>query len=149
MRFSDGTAGYPRGGPYIEGMRETTARSEETVRTRALALWLLLFSIFTHALVPIGSPLQRANGSAFSAFTSEVSLSPDRKAQARQQRQLQDAGGEGSDGGDPSGDDLARAAPAALAPQLAQQSRFAAAPAAEPAAEGGAAAFDARGPPLA
>ena len=43
-----------------------------------MAFWLLLASILAHALLPVGSPLARTSGSAFSATTAEVALSPSR-----------------------------------------------------------------------
>jgi len=47
-------------------------------RTFLLALTLLL-TILGHALVPIGSPLARTTGSAFSASTADVSLGAARR----------------------------------------------------------------------
>lgn len=44
-----------------------------------MAFWLLLASILAHALLPVGSPLARTSGSAFSATTAEVALSPSRE----------------------------------------------------------------------
>lgn len=40
------------------------------------ALWLILAAIFAHALLPVGSPMARTLGSAFSATTLDVSLAP-------------------------------------------------------------------------
>lgn len=39
-------------------------------------LWLLVATIAVHALLPIGSPLLRTNGSPFSAATVDVSTAP-------------------------------------------------------------------------
>lgn len=50
-------------------------------RTRILSAWLLLLSILVHALVPVGSPLVRGWGSAFSAGTVDVSLAGSRKSE--------------------------------------------------------------------
>ncbi len=47
-----------------------------------LAAWLLLLTVLTHALLPLGAPWTRTSGSAFSASTVEVSTAP---ARARQQ----------------------------------------------------------------
>lgn len=54
-----------------------TARVAQRRRPLA-ALWLVLAAIFAHALLPVGSPLARASGSAFSATTPDVSLAPAR-----------------------------------------------------------------------
>lgn len=43
-----------------------------------LALWLLLATALGHGLIPIGSPLAKHSGSAFSAATFEVALSASR-----------------------------------------------------------------------
>ncbi|QAY76039.1 hypothetical protein [Sphingosinicella sp. BN140058] len=43
-----------------------------------MAFWLLLASILAHALLPVGSPLARTSGSAFSASTADVSLGASR-----------------------------------------------------------------------
>ena len=48
-----------------------------------LSLWLLLATALGHALIPVGSPLAKRSGSAFSAATFEVALSgsrPDARA---------------------------------------------------------------------
>lgn len=41
--------------------------------------WLTAATILAHALVPIGSPLARAAGSAFSASTTDVAVKPGKK----------------------------------------------------------------------
>lgn len=43
-----------------------------------LSLWLLLATALGHALIPVGSPLAKRSGSAFSAATFEVALSASR-----------------------------------------------------------------------
>lgn len=52
------------------------------IGARLLATWLLLTAIVGHAVLPVGSPLQRASGSAFSAGTVEVTTLPGRKQRA-------------------------------------------------------------------
>ena len=44
-----------------------------------ICLWLSIATVFTHAVLPVGSPLARTSGSAFSASTVEVSLGPSRR----------------------------------------------------------------------
>lgn len=46
------------------------------------ALWLSLAIVLGHALVPLGEPLHSRSGSAFSAFTSDVALGPERGDEA-------------------------------------------------------------------
>lgn len=41
---------------------------------RRLLLWLLLLVVAAHAASPLGQPLERAAGSAFSAATADVAL---------------------------------------------------------------------------
>ena len=65
---------------------------------QGLAFWLLFLSIFTHALVPAGSPLHRTSGSAFSATTTEVAIAPKRKPLSAKEVQS-GAGDEGSSEG--------------------------------------------------
>lgn len=60
-------------------VQRVTARTNPGTRLVGLSLWLLLVSIFVHALLPTGSPFHRAMGSAFSASTTDVSLKPTRK----------------------------------------------------------------------
>jgi hypothetical protein len=52
----------------------------------ALFLWLSLAVVLAPALDPIGSPFGGATGSAFSAFTKEVSLGPARAAAPERDR---------------------------------------------------------------
>ena len=113
---------------------------------QGLALWFLLLSILTHAVVPTGSPLQRSSGSAFSATTAEVAIAPKRKEAGRERAEA--AGGdegrsEGAGAGDPP---LLLPAAAPFAPSGdAPRSPSIAGPALP--AESGAAAFSARAPP--
>ena len=51
-----------------------------------LFLWLSLAVILTHALIPLGSPLVRGPGSAFSAYTGDVSLGSRTAAKAKRQK---------------------------------------------------------------
>jgi hypothetical protein len=112
------------------------------------AVWLLLLSIFTHAVVPAGSPLHRTPGSAFSATTAEVAIAPKRKSADTEQAQP-GSGDEGGSQGSGASDDP----PAALQAHSAFASPF---HASEPRhrlafaslrADGGAASFSARAPP--
>ena len=61
-------------------------------------LWLVLLTILVHAALPVGSPLSRTIGSAFSASTSDVSLSPQRKGLPAADQQEVDPGSSGKDG---------------------------------------------------
>ena len=59
---------------------------------RQACLWLSIATVFAHAVLPVGSPLARASGSAFSASTLEVALGPSRRdgpAQLRKQLSLE------------------------------------------------------------
>ena len=87
--------------PKLRGMTRPDRSCSETSRVEVLALWLLLLSIFTHAIIPAGSPLHRTTGSAFSASTAEVSLAPKRKALADEQVQLEASGDGASEGSGP------------------------------------------------
>ena len=53
--------------------------TSQRARSSLAWLWLVVASIFVHALLPAGSPLVRTAGSAFSVSTSDVSLPPVRK----------------------------------------------------------------------
>lgn len=121
---------------------------DDRLRSRALAAWLLLLSIFTHAFVPLGAPVQAASGSAFSASTAEVSLAPRRmslpgKGQA-QLKGKEDGGSAGAAGVPPP-------FPPAYAPALQPpvstdlEAPFYAAPVRAPAPS--ASPFSARAPP--
>lgn len=72
----------------------------------AFFLWLSLAVVLAPALDPVGSPLREVSGSAFNAFTSEVSLGPSRAAPPERERKYQAMPAGGSD----------RAAPRAEAP---------------------------------
>lgn len=93
------------GGPYVRIMTRGEPLPDGRLLNRALATWLLLLSIFTHAFVPLGATVQAASGSAFAASTAEVSLAPRRlslpgKAQA-QLRAREDGGSAGPSGDTP------------------------------------------------
>jgi hypothetical protein len=64
----------------------------------AVFLWLSLATVLVPALGSSGSPLQLGEGSAFSAFTSDVSLGPSRGASIEQQESIQTAPGDTADG---------------------------------------------------
>ncbi len=70
-------------------------------KTKLAGLWLLLAAIFVHALVPVGSPVFRSAGSAFSASTSDVSLPPSRKL-TKEAAARQEEGRSERDGSSPS-----------------------------------------------
>lgn len=71
-------------------------------RIRIATAWLLLALILLHALLPLGSPLARASGSAFSAATVEVSLAPPRGSEILEDARAAAPGdGEGGPGGPP------------------------------------------------
>jgi hypothetical protein len=55
----------------------------------AFFLWLSLAIVLGPALDPVGSPLREVSGSAFNAFTSEVSLGPSRAAPPERDRKYQ------------------------------------------------------------
>jgi hypothetical protein len=63
----------------------------------SLFLWLSLAVVLAPALDPVGSPLREASGSAFNAFTSEVSLGPSRAAPPERERKFQAMPAGGSD----------------------------------------------------
>jgi len=65
----------------------------------SLFLWLSLAVVLAPALDPVGSPLREVSGSAFSAFTSEVSLGPSRAAPPERERKFQAMPAGGSDHG--------------------------------------------------
>lgn len=115
---------------------------------QGLAFWFLLLSIFTHAVVPTGSPLQRISGSAFSATTAEVAIAPKRKTIGTEQAEV---GGrvEGSSHGAGTGEPPSlHLAHESLSPRMAAQGTpplIGAVSARIP--HGGAAPFSARAPP--
>ena len=61
----------------------------------ALFLWLSLATVLVPALGSSGSPLRLTEGSAFSAFTSDVSLGPSRAAPIEEDGTAQTAPGDG------------------------------------------------------
>lgn len=57
-------------------------------------VWLSIATVFAHAVVPLGSPVARISGSAFSASTSDVSLVPSRRGTAGKIKKQQSVGDE-------------------------------------------------------
>lgn len=57
-------------------------------------LWLTLATVLGHALAPVGSPIARTSGSAFSASTHDVALGASRADPPAKAKRVQD-GGEG------------------------------------------------------
>lgn len=113
-----------------------------------MGLWLSLAMVLGHALAPVGSPLARKSGSAFSAATYDVSLGAGRGGLAGKAKRLQAAADD--DGGGPDlGPDLLLAA----APVLPVPSRTTLLPATDagfvPAPFGPGGGFSARAPPRA
>jgi hypothetical protein len=63
---------------------------------RILFLWLSLVTMLTCALGSFGSPVRASSGSAFNAFTSDVTLGPSRAAApTKENRQATPTGGAG------------------------------------------------------
>ncbi len=61
--------------PYIGGMIGTRPFWQTSLHIgRSLLLGLLLLVIAAHAAAPLGQPLERAAGSAFSAATADVAV---------------------------------------------------------------------------
>lgn len=60
-------------------MRADIRARERGNRTFVFSLWILLATILGHALVPVGSPMARTAGSAFSASTADVALGTSRR----------------------------------------------------------------------
>ena len=115
---------------------------------QGLAFWLLLLSIFTHAVVPAGAPLHRTPGSAFSATTAEVAIAPERNSAATGQAQP-GAGDEGDSKGSGASDDPPFTSFAAGVPslRLAEAATISWPALPTPRLGGGAASFSARAPP--
>ena len=68
-----------------------------------LFLWLTAATVLAHALVPVGSPLARAAGSAFSVSTTDVAVKPGKKrapADATCETRAADGEGCASEGAD-------------------------------------------------
>ena len=59
---------------------------------RSFALWLSLAVVLTCALGSFGSPVQASSGSAFNAFTSDVTLGPTRASEPAKERKEQTPG---------------------------------------------------------
>ena len=55
---------------------------------RSFALWLSLVVVLTCALGSFGSAVQASSGSAFNAFTSDVSLGPSRASEPEKAKAL-------------------------------------------------------------
>lgn len=128
-------------------MHQASVHRGKTWR-QGLAFWLLFLSIFTHALVPAGSPLHRTSGSAFSATTAEVAIAPKRKPLAAKEVQP-GAGDEGSLEGAGGADDpplpLSGGTPPAFRPSDPAQTLWPTV--SSRSLDGGAAPFSARAPP--
>ncbi|MFN3388989.1 MAG: hypothetical protein ACK40O_08650 [Allosphingosinicella sp.] len=111
-------------------------------------LWLILATVFAHALLPVGSPLVRTSGSAFSATTADVSLAPSRKDKAaasdEQHRSPAEDGRDDADGPDT---DLVESA--STGGLEAPRAEPAAAPAAPTRESASFRLYEARAPPLA
>lgn len=75
-------------------------------RLRTAFLWLALVVVLTCALGSFGSPVRASSGSAFNAFTSDVSLGPSRASEPEKQHREQAPPSGGSD--------QTKAAPAAV-----------------------------------
>ena len=118
-------------------------------RTSHALLWLALAIIFTHALVPTGSPLRKSSGSAFNPFTAEVALGPKRADTPGKERHAPAI----SSAGD--GIDLSQVEPPSAVAlfNLAYEPRASGAsssrPALAPSGRPGRRAFEARAPPSA
>ena len=119
-------------------------------RRQGLALWLLLLSIFTHAFVPLGSPLDRSAGSAFSISTGDVSLAAKKRAPLKtrqaQIRSVDDAGPDGS--GETEHGSVPVSAGQRLANDAVQSAGHVAWPEGVLVSRGCAASFSARAPPV-
>ncbi|WP_129792928.1 hypothetical protein [Sphingosinicella sp. CPCC 101087] len=113
-------------------------------------LWLALATVLAHAVIPIGSPIARQSGSAFSISTSDVALTPKRNSVPGKSRRLLQPGK--SDGTFASAEARAHlatwSAPAEI-PRFAGSSGLRRAPAVASAHERRAGAiFQARAPPV-
>lgn len=63
---------------------------------KGFALWLALAVVLTCALGSFGSPVQASTGSAFNAFTSDVTLGPSRASEPEKERKEQTPGAGGA-----------------------------------------------------
>jgi len=88
----------PPWSPVDELCRKQPPASRPHGWTFAAFLYLSLATIFAHALVPSGSPLNRASGSAFDAFTWDVSLGPRRAAPPEKDKKGHNPWSDGSGG---------------------------------------------------
>lgn len=80
----------------------------ELARTsKGFVVWigLILSAILVHALLPVGSPLQRSTGSPFSATTVEVSIAPSRKNAQLEAEDASEASGASAKSDNASADD--------------------------------------------
>ena len=126
---------------------QTAISADRRTRTRGLSYWLLLLSILVHGLIPAGSPLEASRGSAFSAWTADVSTAPRPQVLGLKQAQLSssdDRGGRGDDPADTPHAILPPSLPRLQPPAGASETER---PAAVGAGAAGAASFDARAPP--
>lgn len=97
-------------------------------RSFVLALWLCLATVLAHSVLPVGSPLAPRHGSAFSASTTDVALSPSRRqdqGKSDQFRVARDGGELSSSGSGASPALLAAFAQPRLALRTSEQFRFA------------------------
>jgi len=63
---------------------------------RSFSRWLSLAVVLTCALGSFGSPVQASSGSAFNAFTSDVTLGPSRASAPEKDRKAQTPGASGA-----------------------------------------------------
>jgi hypothetical protein len=87
-----------------------------------ICLWLSAFTVAAHAVAPVGSPIAKRSGSAFSASTFEVSLIPTRAWPAKAMPVL-DAGPGGNDsaGANPGPSAILAALPLTVATAVSAQ----------------------------
>ena len=78
---------------------EFLARARRNI-LHLIGLWLSIAMVLGHALAPVGSPVARTKGSAFSASTSDVSLGPSRAGLTAKIKRAQDGTGDGAAGSD-------------------------------------------------
>lgn len=109
-----------------------------------LCLWLSIATVLGHAIAPVGSPLVRQSGSAFSAATTDVALGSVRAGLAKAKRTVIDENPGAS--GDLDLTALAESAAAVEPPAPGEPPAFRStnSPASFPAAHG----FHARAPPM-
>lgn len=112
----------------------------------AIFLWLSLATVLAPALDPVGSPLWPTEGSAFNAFTSDVSLGPSRADGPQKPRAFRTAPGDGDDPTLASAIAVLPSFPPPAAPRAAAGTIYAAADEPAPARFAGH-GFQARAPP--